>query len=113
MATPQSQSPVACKVCERGELLPKKIFRMSVPVVVIGFIFLIPSILGMSVGALLLIAIAASRPLGIVVGAPGFIATLAIIIGVPSFVGGLLGWLLVMKKRVLQCSVCGAVISAS
>lgn len=37
----------------------------------------------------------------------------AIGLGISSFVGGLLGWLLVMKKRVLQCSVCGAVVNAS
>jgi hypothetical protein len=40
-------------------------------------------------------------------------STLAIALGIGSFVGGLLGWLLVMKKRVLQCSVCGATVSAS
>jgi hypothetical protein len=33
--------------------------------------------------------------------------------GVAFFVSGLLGWLLVMKKRVLQCDVCGAVVNAS
>ena len=38
---------------------------------------------------------------------------LALWLGVAFFVAGLLGWLLVMKKRVLQCSVCGAIISAS
>jgi hypothetical protein len=38
---------------------------------------------------------------------------LAISLGIASFVGGLLGWLLVMKKRVLQCDVCGAVVNAS
>jgi hypothetical protein len=37
----------------------------------------------------------------------------AVVIGITSFVGGLLGWLLVMKKRVLKCSFCGAVINAS
>ncbi len=37
----------------------------------------------------------------------------AIAIGIGSFVGGLLGWLLVMRKRVLQCNVCGAVVNAS
>jgi hypothetical protein len=37
----------------------------------------------------------------------------AIALGVASFVGGLVGWLLVMKKRVLQCSVCGAIVNAS
>jgi hypothetical protein len=49
--------------------------------------------------------------------APGLISMLggglAIVLGVAFFVAGLLGWLLVMKKRVLQCSVCGAVINAS
>ena len=33
--------------------------------------------------------------------------------GVAFFVSGLLGWLLLMKKRVLQCDVCGAVVNAS
>jgi len=32
---------------------------------------------------------------------------------VASFLGGLLGWLLVMRKRVLQCARCGAVVPAS
>jgi hypothetical protein len=35
-------------------------------------------------------------------------ATVAIAIGVAAFVGGLLGWLLVMRKRVLKCSYCGS-----
>jgi hypothetical protein len=39
--------------------------------------------------------------------------TVAVALGIASFVGGLLGWLLVMKKRVLQCSVCGAAVNAS
>jgi hypothetical protein len=38
---------------------------------------------------------------------------LAIFWAIASFVGGLLGWLLVMRKRVLQCDVCGAVVNAS
>ena len=33
----------------------------------------------------------------------------AVTLGIIFFVGGLTGWLLVMKKRVLQCNVCGAV----
>jgi hypothetical protein len=35
----------ACKVCDRGAMSQKKVFRMSLPVVVIGFILLIPSVL--------------------------------------------------------------------
>jgi len=32
---------------------------------------------------------------------------------VAAFVAGLLGWLLIMRKRVLQCPHCGAVVPAS
>ena len=32
---------------------------------------------------------------------------------IASLVGGLLGWLLVMRKTVLQCDRCGAVVAAS
>jgi hypothetical protein len=34
-------------------------------------------------------------------------------LGITFFVSGLLGWLLVMRKRILQCDVCGAVVTAS
>jgi hypothetical protein len=34
-------------------------------------------------------------------------------LGVMAFVSGLLGWLLVMKERVLQCCTCSAVVNAS
>lgn len=49
-----------------------------------------------------------------VVGILGIIGSLSAIgLGITSFVGGLLGWLLVMKKRVLKCDYCGAVVNAS
>lgn len=37
----------------------------------------------------------------------------SIFIVVMALVGGLVGWLLIMKKRVLQCDHCGAVVAAS
>jgi hypothetical protein len=43
----------------------------------------------------------------------GGLGLVAICIGIGSIVVGLLGWLLVMKKRVLQCGTCGAVVNAS
>lgn len=168
-------SYVGCKVCDRGALRSKKAFRMSGPVVTIGFILLIPSILGIlfSIGMLLLTVRASVNAtlqarsaavtemrqhdipeqiieqvvdnpsmdvtqflrdgdmdmasyswledadsklrssdnaggLGLMLGAGIFIP-----IGIASFVGGLLGWLLVMRKRALQCDVCGAVVNAS
>jgi hypothetical protein len=189
-----------CKVCDYGDLLPKRVFRMSGPAVAIGFILLIPSVVGMLAAACSLLGFIAvtgishSTPtgpdvefrrtcintpesdttvpitqrvrycectlteyratnspikadfecsqrlqdntlenvdertqhlyaslLGVQASPPKGIITIfgllgsavAIHVGVASFVGGLLGWLLVMKKRVLQCSACGATVSAS
>jgi hypothetical protein len=160
-----------CRTCGQGTLVPRKTFRMSGPVVVIGFILLIPSVLGMLFGILTLVGIgmaqseppsvdlqtrtrleaqqvpepvitqvAASKPIdeaqltaltpeqrtavrdaqssvsaskdrwraaGVVAGG-SFIFVI-----VMSLVGGLLGWLLVMRKRVLKCTCCGAVVPAS
>ena len=142
--------------------------------VVIGFILLIPSVLGMLVGILTLIGVIAAVPtnsqipsmnpetrtrleaqqvpepvitqvaakkpideaqfaaltpqqqtavrnaqLSIAAGKVGAGAATVVASGlclfviVVSFVGGLLGWLLIMRKRVLQCTRCGAVVPAS
>lgn len=171
----RKRSYFGCKICDRGTLNSKAAFRMSGPAVVIGFILLVPSILGMlfSAGMLLFVTMGSGKSTvqtrnaaitemrqhdvperiiqqvvknpdmditqfiqdddmnmvsyswlkdadmklrsdgianGLVVlfGGGFFIA-----IGIASFVGGLLGWLLVMRKRVLQCDTCGAVVNAS
>ena len=166
-----NQNPT-CQVCGQGELKKKKKYRMSGPVVFIGYIFLIPSIFGMLFGVLMIFATggaasetsesirlevrqqltAANIPEEIIqkvisrnsitederyllsddqrrtvsdvqmsysasqvgAGAGTVIAGgFSIFVIVSSFVGGLLGWLLIMKKRVLQCVRCNAVIAAS
>ena len=43
----------------------------------------------------------------------GFIGVGAIFGAVICFVSGLLGWLLIMKKVIIQCTACGAVTPAS
>lgn len=161
-----------CPTCQKGQLALKKKYRMSTPVVIIGWLFLIPSFIGMLIGLLGLFAtgkaatttsagieqraradleaakIPASMIESIVAGrvitaedqsgltdsqratisaattsltaskigagagtaiAGGF----SIGIIVMAFVGGLLGWILVMKKKVLQCPMCSAVVPAS
>jgi hypothetical protein len=211
MGTPSQLPPLPhfhprCKVCDYGDLLPKKIFRMSGPVVAIGFILLIPSVLGMIAAGLMFFGVIAASGIGLshntntsadiefrracinvpesdtavpitqreqycectlieykatnsvpharevcsrrlqgnmladvdeethhlytslvgfdsprnnvaadtsIFGLGILGSTFAIALGIASFVGGLLGWLLVMKKRVLQCSTCGATVSAS
>jgi hypothetical protein len=161
-----------CQVCGQGTLLKKKKFRMSGPVVFIGYLFLIPSILGILFGILMLVGTGAATgdivqenkqqyiqelrsggvpqnlidkavageviteadkaplskeqrqklsaaQLNYTAGQAGTGAgvalaggmSLAMIFG--SLVGGLIGWLLIMKKKVLQCTHCSAVVSAS
>jgi DNA-directed RNA polymerase subunit RPC12/RpoP len=174
VATPapaRGQNPL-CRTCGEGALVKRAKWRMSVPVVVIGFILLIPSILGMLFGVLMLVlggvGMSAASQSGdyevrtnlvahqipdtiitnIVAGkivAPDQLAPLtvdqraavqdaqssvsaqkiglgagtavlggfSIFVIVVSFVGGLIGWLLVMRKRVLECARCGAVVPAS
>lgn len=48
---------IVCKTCDQGCLFPKKIYRLSAPLVFIGYIFLVPAFLGM--GMSLNIAVAA------------------------------------------------------
>jgi hypothetical protein len=106
------QIGIACKTCERGVLVPKNIHRLSGPAVVIGYIFLIPSTFAMTLFFVLVLLKLVGPILGIIVHLGDMVA-IAFMVAVPAFIGGLLGWLLVMKKRVLQCSVCGATVNAS
>jgi hypothetical protein len=166
------RTQIPCKTCDAGELKKRKKYRMSGIVVFIGYILLIPSIIGMAGSALgiaatgsateqtasamqreartklraadITAAIAervatqqvvaagdmnglsdvqrqaiqdtrlemAAGTLGVGAGAALF-GGASLMLGVMSLVGGLLGWLLVMKKAVLQCNSCGAVVAAS
>lgn len=100
---------ISCKTCDTGELRQQSKYRLSRAVVTIGYILLVPSVLGLLFAALVLVmAVSVDRSAGLLVILLG-----PLLIGVPSLVGGLLGWLLVMKKDVLQCGNCGAVTPAS
>ena len=169
---PPDDPPVICGTCHIGHLIKCKQYRMSTPVVIIGYILLVPSILGIITGIVAFILTSTSVAdvtsalnqtssqiltnagvpkdiidtvnsgttlspdqlakltpqqkqavdsatigksavccgLGIVASLAGFGALGAALI---SFIGGLLGWILIMKKRVLQCHKCGAVVAAS
>lgn len=163
---------IRCKTCDTGELLKRKKYRMSGIVVFIGYILLVPSVLGILVGGIMLVATGAgtgaamdsiqskaqsklkeagisrvittkildSQPLSEAdrtglnysqrqvvdkvkleisagtVGA-GLGVTMAggvsVFVMISSLVGGLLGWLLIMKMKVLQCTHCGVIAAAS
>ena len=82
---------------------------MSAPVVAIGYIILVPSVLFIIVCVMSIFRIAGlsnSESSATVGGILVFFALAA-------FVGGLLGWLLIMKKKVLICAHCSAVVPAS
>jgi len=167
----QEQQTPTCKVCEKGSMQRKKAHRMSGPTVVIGYIFLIPSVLGMLFGLLFVfgsgvgaaessstlkettqkqlaavnipqpliqkvmdrnpisaqdkagltqqqqsVLAEANRAYGVGKVGAGAGAALGVGFGLflmfSSFVGGLLGWILTMKKKILQCGSCGAVVAA-
>jgi hypothetical protein len=121
METPEASDLEAyptCKICDRGTLMPRKIRRLSGPAVAIGYILLIPSISGVIGCAILLVVslvagIAGAAHGSAIATAFAGIGTIAFVyIGIFCFVSGLLGWLLIMKKYVLQCGYCGAVVNA-
>jgi len=122
METPEASDLKAyptCKICDRGTLMPRKIRRLSGPAVAIAYILLIPSILGMAACAILLIVSLLAGVAGAAHGSAfatafaGIGAIAFVYIGILSFVFGLVGWLLIMKKHILQCVYCGAVVDAA
>lgn len=108
-----------CHLCQAGRMVQRKIHVMPWPVVVIGYLFLIPSFLGMAFWASFALMTAAEAGVfsqrsqafavgwGVVgVGVSGVWIVLC-------FMAGLFGYLLVMRRRKLQCTLCRATWSAS
>ncbi len=114
---------VKCKVCDTGVLHNIKRYRMSGVVVVIGYLLLVPSVLGIVSTVLFQIAIVVGSVLGSseTKGSTAYatlmpnaaVGIFSMVLGFSFLVAGLLGWLLVMKKKILQCNYCGAVVAAS
>lgn len=110
---------IICKVCDAGTLVKKKKRVFSPTVVTIGYLILIPSMAGIALWGIQLwgstkeaIRFFQGDPLAN--GTAAFASaglTLALIYC--SFTGGLVGFLLIMKKKVLQCTHCDAVTPAS
>ena len=166
-----------CATCGVGRLAKLRVYRMSTPVVVIGYILLVPSILGIiasfAITVLLIVGTASgatgsaflatqenremleragvpkttvdtvlagkllskeqlqaltpkqNEAISTVYQTPGGYLSAGVLccgsLGVAggissmitSFVGGLIGWLLVMKQTVLRCQRCGVSLPAS
>jgi hypothetical protein len=99
---------ITCEACDTGTFLPRKKYRLSEPIVAIGYIVLITCVLGILFSALIFLMFAEPHH-----AASGVMSDFAIVMGGASVVGGLLGWLCVKKKRVLECTSCKAIIEAA
>lgn len=104
-----SSIPTRCQTCGGGPLRLEKVYRMSTPVVVIGYIILVPSLLWV-IGCVISMFSLASQPSS---EGSSLATGMAFFLAVAGFVGGLLGWLLIMKKKVLRCMQCSATVQAS
>jgi len=106
---------IKCNVCDEGMLEKKSKFRLNGVLALIGLLLLAPSIPGIflgfsglfSAGGRVLEATEPNTTMGFM-AAGGFSLGVIII----SLIGGLLGFLLTMRKNILQCDYCGAVVAA-
>jgi hypothetical protein len=92
-----------CSACKEEKSMEEtKVKKFSRVLRVIGYIIAIPSAIGIIFGIIMLEAGAAFG---------GAIAdSTSLFIGSVSLVGGLIGWLLLMKKKVFKCSNCGFIL---
>lgn len=105
---PKRKGIATCKVCDSGIMIPMRVYIMSQPVVAIGYIILIPFIMimfGVVVTFLMSLKGGLTTGYSITVYTYGTLFAL-------TFVGSLLGWLLIMKKKILRCNKCGAIVNA-
>lgn len=108
-----------CNACGGHQTMgPAKVSKMSGVVQVIGWLFVAPSALGVALAALMMLASVmatgevaadavteaerAGAGLGLM-AAGGMSAC----VGVSSLISGLIGYLLIMKKKVWKCHTCG------
>ncbi len=79
---------------------------MSPVVVTIGWILCIPSVLGVAFAVLIALgSLLSESTLETTIG-----LGVAVFFGILSLVAGLIGYLLIMKKKVFRCTYCGYII---
>lgn len=96
-----------CGACKTQQSMSAdSVPRFSGVVRVIGWILLMPSILGMA-AALTMFLFTANDP-----GERGAGVAMGVftMFGIMSLVSGLLGWILLMRKNVYKCGRCGFIL---
>lgn len=111
-----------CSACNSPlSMEPKKISKFSGIVQFIGYLIAIPSAIGVIISIVMFFSMGSAtnevmstaqsnaEQAGAAIGATiGF--GFSLFVGFCSLVGGLIGWLLIMKKKVYKCSNCGYII---
>jgi hypothetical protein len=98
---------VHCKVCDAGTLRQRQVYRKSGSVVDLGYVLLAPSIPSVVICTLAYVTLHVG---GSGTTSAGVSEGVFLLLGVAAFVSGVIGWLLIMKKQILVCSVCSAVV---
>ena len=98
---------VRCKVCDAGTLRQRQVYRKSGSVVDLGYVMLAPSIPSVVICTVGYVTLHAG---GSGVTSTGVSEGAFLLLGVAAFVSGVIGRLLIMKKQIMVCSVCSAVV---
>ncbi len=111
-----------CNACTATQsMIPTRIPKFSTILRIIGIIIIIPSVIGLLFAVVMFFAtghaatevMLTAKKIAAVVGASVGVAMgfgAALVIGSCSLAGGVVGWLLCMKKKVYLCRTCGCTI---
>jgi ribosomal protein L44E len=111
-----------CNACKSEQsMVATRIPRFPSLIRLIGYIIAAPSAMGVAFAGLLFVvsitqvagentqSMSEAAAAGAAIGT-GISITIALVIAAVSLVGGLIGWLLIMKKKVFRCEVCGYIL---
>ena len=124
-AWPPKPIHLDCHACNNQQTMMRDtVPRFNCIIRTIGGILLIPSLLGVAVSLIGLFttctahhevmqdldpAYSTAGAMGATIGAT-ISGGIFLVLGVGAFVGGLLGWLLLLTRKVYKCTVCGHII---
>lgn len=122
---PHDQVILDCRACNNAQTMMRdKIPRFNGVIRAIGGILLIPSLLGVGISLIGLFSTCAASheamrtadmahssaaAAGVAIGAT-ISGGIFLVLGAGAFVGGLVGWLLLLTRKVYRCTVCGHII---
>jgi hypothetical protein len=111
-----------CNACNsEGSMMPVKVRRLNGIVVVIGYLIVIPSVIGMLIGGVMFVAsiftgtevvgqsVTDAEMAGAMAGTTIGIG-LSLFVTISSLIGGIIGYLLIIKKKVYKCLKCGFIL---